>query len=338
MTMTPCERVEAAIRLQVPDRMPVFPFSVGWPTRLVGAKQREYYTDPAVLAAAQIAGARSLGWDCVMCGVGVWRLHPFRPGIVAQEEDDDPQLTAAMVESPADLARLTVPDFAADPYASVPLRAAARIRAQLGPDFPIWMGVDSPWQTACLLRGVQGFMIDTIDRPGFVDDLLAFAFEATAALAHLALGVSGAHLYLMDALASASQISPTTYRRWAQPYEARMADLAHARGAYQMLHICGNTTRNLEAMADTGSDVLDLDHAVSVAEAKRRVGGRVCLKGNVDPVGTLLQGTPEQVEAECRAIIAAGGPGGFILSSGCQVPRDTSVENVFALTLAAASP
>ena len=71
--MTPQERLESAIHLRAADRVPVFPFSVGWPARLVDARQRQYYTDPAVLAAAQVAGARQLRWDSVMCGVGVWR-------------------------------------------------------------------------------------------------------------------------------------------------------------------------------------------------------------------------------------------------------------------------
>lgn len=334
MVMTSRARIESAVGLRAPDRVPVFPFAVSWPVRLIGASVRHYYTDPEVMARAQLAGVRRLRWDAVQVGVGVGRLRPFRPELLAQDEDDDPYLLGPLVEETADLARLTVPDFAADAYAGVPLRAIPIIQAELGPDFPLWAGVDSPWQYACLLRGPRQFLIETVDRPGFVDDLLAFAYEAVAELARLSLA-AGAHLYLMDAMASASQISPATYRRWTQPYEAKMADLAHSLGRRQMLHVCGNTTRNLEAMADTGSDVLDLDSAVSVAEAKRRVGDRVCLKGNVDPVGTLLRGTPEQVEAECRAAVAAAGGAGFILSSGCQIPRDTSVENVQAMTLAA---
>ena len=329
------QRLARAISLDEPDRVPVFPMAIGWPARLVGATQRQYYTDPAVMAAAQIEAVRRLRWDAVLCGSGVWRLHPLRPDAVGQEEDEDPSLRAVIVAEPAHLARLTVPDFAADPFASVPLRAIRRLRAALGPDFPIWLGVDSPWQYACLMRGVQGFMMETIDRPEFVDELVAFGYEAMAALARAGVA-AGAEIYLMDALASPNQISPNTYRRWAQPYERRMAELVHSLGARQILHICGDTTRNLEDMAGTGSDVLEIDSAVTMAKAKERVGDRVCLKGNVDPVGTLLQGTPEAVEAECRAIIAAAGRGGgLILSSGCQIPRDTTVENVHALTAAA---
>lgn len=309
--------------------------AIGWPARLVGATQRQYYTNPEVMAAAQIEAARRLRWDAVLCGAGIWRLHPLCPDAVAQEEDEDPSLRRAIVEEPADLARLAVPDFAADPYAGVPLQAIRLIRAGLGPDFPIWMGIDSPWQYACLMRGVQGFMMDTIDRPGFVDELVAFAYEAMAALARAAVA-AGAEVYLMDALASPNQISPATYRRWAQPAERRLAGLAHSLGSRLILHICGDTTRTLPDMADTGADVLEIDSAVAMAAAKERVGERVCLKGNVDPVGTLLQGTPDAVAAESRSIIAAAGRGGgLILSSGCQIPRDTAVENVEAMTLAA---
>jgi uroporphyrinogen decarboxylase len=62
----------------------------------------------------------------------------------------------------------------------------------------------------------------------------------------------------------------------------------------------------------------------------------VCLKGNIDPSAVMLQGTPEEVRAAARRCIeAAGYNGGFILSPGCELPRDTPHANVWALMEAA---
>ena len=71
---------------------------------------------------------------------------------------------------------------------------------------------------------------------------------------------------------------------------------------------------------------------LSLGEAKALLGSQLCLKGNLDPVKALLQGTPEEVEEAGRRCIAeVGAGGGFILSPGCEVPRDTPPANLQAL-------
>lgn len=333
MAMTPRQRTEAVIALRTPDRVPLFPMPVAWPARLVGATAKQHYIDPEVTVAAQVAAYEQLRWDGVMATAGpAGRVHAFRPEAVYQDEDDDPQVRAPVIEDPADLERLQVPDFESDPYTGTELKAIRKLRARLGPDVPIWASVDSPWQMACNLRGVQQFMLDTVFNPEFVDELIEFTYRAMAELARQAVAAGG-DLYLVDALASPSMIAPTTYRRWPKVYEGKMAELAHSLGVRQMLHICGNTTGILEDMADTGSDLIDLDSAVSIAVAVERIGKRVCLKGNVDP-GNLLRRTPDEVVEECRVAIEQSGGAGFMLSTGCQIPRDTPFENVYAMTRA----
>ena len=103
-------------------------------------------------------------------------------------------------------------------------------------------------------------------------------------------------------------------------------------GAKTLLHICGDSTKVLDLYAKTGADVIEVDHKVDLETAKRVIGDRACVIGNVDPVTVLLQGTPERVRAaadECLA--AAAGGGSYILGSGCIVPRITPLENVRAM-------
>jgi len=100
--------------------------------------------------------------------------------------------------------------------------------------------------------------------------------------------------------------------------------------------VCGQTTPILELMCDTGAQILEVDHPVDLASAKELVGHRVCLQGNINPADPIFTGTPEAVDKaaeQCIAQAAAGG--GFILSSGCEIPPQAPIANIEALVKAA---
>jgi uroporphyrinogen-III decarboxylase len=92
-------------------------------------------------------------------------------------------------------------------------------------------------------------------------------------------------------------------------------------------------------MAETGADIVEgLDPPsaggdTDLREAKRRVGARVCLKGNIDAVHVIRPGPAEQVYRTCREALEAAGPDGYILSTE-QIPRDTPIEHVLAMVQA----
>ena len=85
----------------------------------------------------------------------------------------------------------------------------------------------------------------------------------------------------------------------------------------------------LELYADTGADLVEIDNMVDLSVAKQKIGNRVTLVGNVHTVNDLLHGTPQMVcDASQRCIEKAGDGRGFILGSGCIVPRNTPIENL----------
>ncbi len=100
------------------------------------------------------------------------------------------------------------------------------------------------------------------------------------------------------------------------------------------MHICGNSTHILPAMAKSGAAVLEIDHLVSLDEACRLVPDDVALWGNLDPVSVLCNGTPEAVEQAAAAAVAAVKTHGrrrFVLSSGCALAPGTPAENIAAM-------
>jgi uroporphyrinogen decarboxylase len=89
----------------------------------------------------------------------------------------------------------------------------------------------------------------------------------------------------------------------------------------------------LESMADIGADALGLDWTISLTEAKRRVGGKVALQGNLDP--NVLFGSTATVEREAARVLAEfaadGSATGHVFNLGHGISQFTDPANVEAL-------
>jgi uroporphyrinogen-III decarboxylase len=182
-----------------------------------------------------------------------------------------------------------------------------------------------------------------IQAPGRVADCLGRLVEGTASLAcgHFEAGADA--VLISSAYAGGGFLSPAHYRQFVLPVEraviARVRERWPGRPVYT--HTCGAIGDRLELMEETGTNGIDtLDPpplgTVDLADAKRRLGGRVFIKGNVDPVNTVLRGTRPQCLEDAAARIATGSPGGgYILSTACSVPPHAPPENILALAEAA---
>ena len=146
---------------------------------------------------------------------------------------------------------------------------------------------------------------------------------------------AGAHgLAFSDSVASL--ISRELYERYALPYAQQAVRRLQETGLPVFYHICGNTSHLLDLVMEIGAECIELDSMVSMAEAKQIAAGRCALEGNISTIQALYDGTPEDVAREADALLEIfGRRGGFILSSACEVPRNTPGENLMEITCAA---
>ena len=139
-----------------------------------------------------------------------------------------------------------------------------------------------------------------------------------------------------ESLAGPDVCSPSVYNRFAFPYQKRLIETLRAEGKEIGLHICGNATRIIASMVDTGSLFLQVDYKIDHHQCKLVATGKTTLVGTVDPSAVMAFGTPEDVTARARHDIELLAPGGgFVLSPGCTLPAATPNENVTALVEAA---
>ena len=211
------------------------------------------------------------------------------------------------------------------------------------PDVSLHGEVFSPFSQLCEAVGVEETLVALRADPGRVRACLEALCAGTVDLAagHVAAGADA--VLVSSAYAGGGLISTRHYREFVLPFEARVVSGFKARcpGTPVYTHTCGRIGDRLELLEETGTDGIDtLDPPplgdVDLAEAKERVGGRLFLKGNVDPVATVLLGTPDVVRADALRRVAIGGRGGgYVLSTACSVPPAAPPANVMALRAAA---
>ncbi len=183
-----------------------------------------------------------------------------------------------------------------------------------------------------MLRGLNSFLLDLYENPKGVHRLLEKTTEMATLYGKELVKCGSDVLMPSNPLGSRDIISPKHYEEFVFPYEKRMVKSFREEGIPSILHICGDVNDRLDLIADTGYDGASLDSMVDLAFAKKGVGQKICLVGNVDVFSPLREGTPRDVAREAdECIKRAGGDGRFMLSAGCEVIFDTPEENLFAL-------
>jgi len=120
---------------------------------------------------------------------------------------------------------------------------------------------------------------------------------------------------------------PRDFEEFVVEYDTLLIDLIHSYpDRWVIVHSHGRVNRFLERFAALGLDGLNVLEPppigdVILAEAKRRIGDRVCLIGNIQ-YDDLARGTPEQIEALVRDAIQQAGPGGGFILPPCASPYE----------------
>jgi uroporphyrinogen decarboxylase len=123
-------------------------------------------------------------------------------------------------------------------------------------------------------------------------------------------------------------ISPKFFEEFGFQYMKKIFDTFDKK--LKIYHNCKNSMHILERLADTGLQVFNFSFENNISETKKRIGQRICLMGNVEPIGVFIQGSPQRIEEVCKEQIRIAGPGGgYVLSvgGGCYGP-DQSMDTM----------
>ena len=197
--------------------------------------------------------------------------------------------------------------------------------------------VFSPWTQLMELLGYEQAMMALLDDPGKCRDILRAYTRGTIDMAVRQASRGLDAILISSAFAGGGFISPRQYEEFVLPCEAEIVRHIHDAGLPVYTHTCGEIGDRLQLMVDTGIDGIDtLDPpplgSVDLAEAKKQIGDKVFFKGNIDPVNTLLNKSPQEVREDALERMKVGSQGsGYILSSACSVSPRVPPENLTEL-------
>lgn len=137
-------------------------------------------------------------------------------------------------------------------------------------------------------------------------------------------------------LAWSPYLNPQFFEKYEMPYLKREIERAHKEGLKTILLMDGRANKFLELAVSTGIDAIEpLDPKtlangdIELRNAKKRIGEKVCLIGNVDTINILLRGSRKDIEEAVKnCIIDAAKEGGYILSTSEYVCKNTPMMNM----------
>jgi uroporphyrinogen decarboxylase len=215
--------------------------------------------------------------------------------------------------------------------------AVAEIRRALNNALPLIGFSGSPWTLACyMVEGGSSPDYRTVktmlyDRPDLLHRILEVT--TTAVIDYLNAQIESGAQAVMVFDSWGGVLSHAAYREFSLGYMERIiAGLKRSHGGERVPSIIFTKGGGqwLESIVATGCDAVGLDWTTDLGEARQRVGHRVALQGNLDPMA--LFAAPENVAAEaCRVLDSFGTGSGHVFNLGHGISQFTPPENVAAL-------
>lgn len=329
--MNAFERMNLRLQGKSVDRPPNFDIMMAFAAHYIKQPLSKYYLDYHVLCEANFAVTEDFELDIVQAISDPYRETSDFGAEIEFPVDGIPLCTVPLLKTPDDLKFLSSPKPEDGPRMGDRLAAIELMKSKLGGEVPVMGWVEGAIAQAVDLRGMGTLLLDVYDSPTWVQDLLEHCVNVEISFVEAQVDAGADIIGLGDAVAS--QISSRMYRKLALPYEKRIVDAIHAKGALARLHICGDTSHILADMVNSGADIIDIDWMVDMERAAAVFGDGPAVCGNFDPVRVMLRGTPDQVFAATSECMKMGGSR-CVSAGGCEIPDKTPYKNLRAQTAA----
>ena len=337
MSMTPRDRVIAAMKRESLDRPPVAIFTQAATVSQmdkVGAAWPEAHKKAEVMAKLGTAQADIFGFECVRapfcltaeaerlgCRVQVEKKdaapmikeHPFKFDPMEGAYDDPSAL-------------MSPEEFLKGGRVAEAVKAIGLMKKSHGKDYAVVAGNTGPFTLAGHMINTENMVFGMMMAPDEVAKWTGAITPITKAYTQALADAGADAIQMSEPSASTDMIAPDMFDDASGKYIK--ACLSSVKGAFSVLHICGDTYPIIDHMIAFGVSGLSIEEKVDPFKAANKVAKRAALVGNVGSVKPLFQGTAAEVTEAATNCAKAGFS---VVASGCGIATATPDANMKAL-------
>ena len=211
----------------------------------------------------------------------------------------------------------------------VVLDATVELRKKF-PDLGLYGLITGPFTLALHLLGTDIFM-KLFEDPDYVHQLMDFCTKVGIRYSEFLLDAGCDVIAVVDPMTS--QIDPGSFETFVTPYASKIFEYVRSRKKYSSFFVCGHAQQNIEVMCNCHPDNISIDENIPldfVKEMALRKG--ISFGGNLKLTSVLLLGNELDSRKDAVHCLDLGGKKGFIIAPGCDLPMDTPVANLQAVS------
>ncbi len=340
MRPEPWQLFKQAARLEKPDRIPMaLIIDSPWIPGYLGLSHLDYFLDPEVWFQANLKIHRE--YPEIIFVPSWWMEYgmaaePSALGAKIKFWPDNTPNDCPVLTRIEDLDQIPPYEVEHDAFMALTLHRIRLHRQRildLGEILPL-ATARGPLCTAGFVRGTTEFMMDLVEKPEWAHKLIDLCTRLVIDWLKAqtkALGDTVEGIFILDDIVGF--IGEEHYLEFAHPYLKRICD-AFPKDWIKIYHNDASINVCLEHLPDCGFHVLNWGKQTDIAEVKARVGGRICLMGNVNPLEVGVRGTPQEVRAATLQVLEKSGGEGIILSVGGGTSPGMPRQNIQAMLAA----
>jgi len=192
----------------------------------------------------------------------------------------------------------------------------------------------SLYERAWTLRGMEKLLMDFLEHPDFVRELLRTIADHNIAQVEEALKYDIDAVYFGDDWGQqlGLQMGPGLWGKFIRPELERMYSVVKGAGKYVFIHSCGKVDELFDDLIEIGLDCFNpfQPEVMDTFGLMKRYKGRLAFHGGLSTQQTLPYGSVEDVRAAAERLIAAGRGGGYVFAPAHAVEGDVPLENMLA--------
>jgi uroporphyrinogen decarboxylase len=333
--MTKRQRVETVYAMRRADRIPFVPAIYEHKGALIGKSPSEICRNAELLYAGLKQELAAYDPDMLVIGIDVYNVEAEALGcrvVYFDNSNDVPGIVEPIIDSPAGLARLRIPDPDRDGRMPVYLEVADRLYREIGREVILRGAVTGPYSMAAELIGAEAFVILTVENPAFARQVIEFCARVTVEFGQAFLR-RGVEPIVFDSRATPTLASPRVVKQLLMPVyrDYVIPALKAAGGRFLPLIVGGNTTSIIDDLIATGATQFLSDRPANLRKwCERALAAGVPVRANVDAV-LVNRGPVSEIRRQAVEILRdCRDHPGFLLGCGV-VAYDGKLENVLAI-------